>query len=164
MHLGIDPGLKGALALVDNSGQLLWTSALPVVTLKNGKHELDEGALKEKLLSAKGTADMLVMAHLEKVSAMPKQGVTSMFTFGCGWGMVRGLLCGLGIPYDLITPQAWQKLMLAGLPKGSELLVARRLWPGHSFIMEGCRVPHEGAVDAALIAEAGRRMWKGGGA
>ena len=163
MHLGIDPGLRGALALVsDSCGALQWASTMPIMAVGK-KHEIDERTLHERICFARDTAGGGLVAHVEKVGAMPKQGVTSMFSFGAGWGLVRGILCGLSIPYDLITPQQWQKTMLAGMPRGSELNVARRLWPTFSFVMPGGRKDHEGAVDAALIAEAGRRLWKGGG-
>ena len=79
-----------------------------------------------------------------------------MFKFGSGWGLVRGILAGRQIPYVLVRPQEWQKVMLAGYPKGSEYLVASRRWPSHDFrASERCRKPHDGMVDAALIAAYG---------
>jgi hypothetical protein len=89
---------------------------------------------------------------------MPHQGVVSMFTFGTGWGQVRGICTGLGIPYQLVRPQEWQREMLAGQPKGSEYLVASRLWPLTDWRSSARAVkPHSGLVDAALIAEYCRR-------
>ena len=162
MHLGIDPGLRGALALLDDRSRCVWVSPMPTLSRGGSKRDIDERALFDKLALAYEVSGAQLVAHVEKVGAMPKQGVSSTFTFGAGWGLVRGMLCGLSIPYDLITPQAWKKVMLAGMEKGSEAAVARRLWPTTCLIPPGCRVVHDGLVDAVLIAEAGRRLWKGG--
>ena len=57
-----------------------------------------------------------------------------------------------------VRPQEWQRVMLAGQPAGSEYLVAARLWPQAEWrVSERSRKPHGGLVDAALIAEYGRR-------
>jgi hypothetical protein len=64
--------------------------------------------------------------------------------------------------YERITPQTWQRVMIPGA-KGGEtksraLEVARRLWPGTDWrASDRCRTPHDGLIDAALIAEYGRR-------
>lgn len=102
------------------------------------------------------------MAYVEHVGSMPGQGVTSMFNFGMGWGLVRGILAGLGIPYELVRPQAWKKVMLAGMPKDSEYHVASRLWPTVNWKPTARHKNfHDGWVDAALISEFGRRRYGG---
>jgi crossover junction endodeoxyribonuclease RuvC len=105
-------------------------------------------------------------AYFEKVGARPGQGVRSMFTFGTGFGTLRGVLAALGIPYTEVPPQQWQKVLLAGIgkgdPKGAALLRAKQLWPALSFrATERSKVAHQGLVDAALIAEYGRRQQLG---
>jgi len=153
--LGIDPGLSGGLAW-ENLG-FLKLRTMPTVKVGKG-NQIDEQALIVMLKE-----DRPDHAWIELVHAMPKQGVCSMFTFGCGWGLVRGILAGMGIPYSLVSPQGWQKVMLAGQPRGSEYLVASRIWPGQDFrASERCKVQHEGLVDAALICEYGRRALAGG--
>ena len=52
---------------------------------------------------------MVHMACIEKVHAMPKQGVTSMFTFGYGYGGLRMALIAAGFPFQEVQPRAWQK-------------------------------------------------------
>lgn len=59
-------------------------------------------------------------ALLERVHAMPGQGVTSMFTFGANYGFWRGALQALGIPFREMTPQQWQKGLMLGKLKGPE--------------------------------------------
>ncbi len=89
---------------------------------------------------------------------MDSSGVVSMFTFGACWGLVRGICTGLGLSYELARPQEWQRALLAGQAEGSEYLVASRLWPQAEWRQsERSQKPHEGLVDAALIAEYGRR-------
>ena len=148
---GIDPGLDGGLAVIDVDGPR--PAVMPVATVGN-KREIDERALMSWFIEHRP-------AHIfiERVQAMPKQGVVSMFNFGVGWGIVRGICTGMGISYELVRPQEWQKVMLAGQPRGSNYLVASRLWPHVDFrVSERTSRPHGGLVDAALIAEYGRRQ------
>ena len=150
--VGIDPGLDGGLAALTPDG--LQLSVMP--TYQAGKRrELDELQIVSWLATY---ALQDAMVFIEAVHAMPKQGVRSMFTFGTGWGQLRGICAGLALPYELVRPQEWQRSMLLGQPTGSEYLVAARLWPQVNWrATERSRKPHEGLVDAALIAEYGRR-------
>ena len=66
--------------------------------------------------------DCLVL--LEQVSAMPGQGVSSMFTFGANYGGWIALLEGLRIPYVSVRPQKWQKYILGTFPKGESKIRA----------------------------------------
>jgi crossover junction endodeoxyribonuclease RuvC len=125
---------------------------MPVAETAKGR-EIDENRIVDLLAEFRPER-----VYVEKVHAMPKQGVCSMFTFGTGWGIIRGILAGRRIPYILVTPQQWQKVVLAGQTRGSEYLVASRLWPTHDFrASPRCKVAHSGMVDAALLAEYGRR-------
>lgn len=99
------------------------------------------------------------LVGLEDVHAMPGQGVVSMFTFGTGYGEIRGFLRGTQTPYRLIRPQAWQ----GGLPEHPEPKKRVRQWVEERFtespfIFEGRRVPHQGCMDAAGIADYLRRV------
>jgi crossover junction endodeoxyribonuclease RuvC len=159
LYIGIDPGLQGGLACLGAGFPLI-----PMPVCAGGKPTIDEAALRawleERLLGslADHSGEIRIRAAVEQVGARPGQGVCSMFTFGAGWGLVRGILCGLGIPYILVRPQEWQRVVLAGQPAGSEYAVASRLWPGQTWTAtERSRKPHSGMVDAALIAEWLRR-------
>jgi crossover junction endodeoxyribonuclease RuvC len=148
--MGIDPGLKGALVGLDSKGGLLWWRRMPVLN----KKEIDAISI-HRWLEGK------VRVCIEKVHAMPKQGVTSMFTFGMGYGMVRAAIEIACAPCHLVTPQRWQKVMLDGMDrsntKEAAVTKAVQLWPE-------LRVPlmikaNQGVADAALMAEYGRRLW-----
>ena len=156
VFVGIDPGLSGGLAALTPDGLQLRT--MPVA-MAGDRRFIDERALVDWLTEH---AIRGAQVFIESVHAMPKQGVVSMFTFGTGWGQVRGICAGLGLPYILVRPQEWQRVMLAGQPPGSEYLVASRLWPTADWrASERASKPHSGLVDAALIAEYGRRVHGG---
>jgi crossover junction endodeoxyribonuclease RuvC len=150
--LGCDPGISGGLAAIKSNG--LELAIMPVIRV-GSKCQIDEVALVAWMRSQ---AHLHPHVMIEAVHAMPGQGVVSMFSFGTSWGILRGICIGVGLSYELVRPQEWQKVMLAGQPKHSEYLVASRLWPHVDWrATERCRVPHSGLVDAALIAEYGRR-------
>ena len=98
-----------------------------------------------------GYPDNQIFAMLENVHSMPKQGVSSSFKFGQHFGFLRGILTAQGIPFELVTPQKWQKAM-GCLTKGDKNIskaAAQRLFPRikmtHAF------------ADSILIAEYARR-------
>ena len=153
LYCGIDPGKAGAWAVVNWDGSWVDGGLVPMI----GK-EYDERGMVRHLSFCLGRD-----AHfaIEKVGAMPGQGVTSMFSFGQGYGLWRGIVVGLGLSYELVRPQAWQKEMLAGLPRGkqtkeSAVQKAKQLWPEIPIN----RKKDWGLADAALIAEWLRRTRK----
>lgn len=145
IHIGIDPGLKGGIAyIIDGS---------PVATpMPTAGGEVDAGAVRTILADLMGPHPLRVA--IEKVSARPGQGVTSMFNFGTGYGMIRGVCAALGLPVTLVTPQRWKKEILKDLPHdkiGSIRYCASR-WPSLSLVLPRCRVPHDGMADSLAIA------------
>lgn len=157
--IGIDPGLNGALAIFGFAVTVIDAPRLDV-----GKGMLDVAAIAAWLRQQQ--PDLVVV---EKQQAMalwdkppcptcgrrPSQGVSSTFTTGYGFGLYVGALEGIGVRYAVVTPQAWQKELYAGMPgvgKERSLLAASRLWPG-------IKIPksRHGRADALLIAEFGRR-------
>ena len=90
-YIGIDPGKDGALALIMDK-------AVTIIPF-------DERGYEIALAHIKGSD---ARCCLERVGAMPGQGVTSMFKFGENFGFIRGLLQANGIPYELVTPQKWK--------------------------------------------------------
>lgn len=150
-YIGIDPGLSGAVAIIDSQAKL--TTLAPTPTVKIGKKKYyDIQAMKEILQTVNHLNPIIC---LEKVHAMPGQGVTSMFRFGEGYGIWLGLVNGLGIPYMEVHPRTWTKKMLrgiAGIGKERSYLKARQLWPEWK---PKFKYEHEYS-DALLLAEYGR--------
>lgn len=138
--IGIDPGKKGALALIRPE--------------ETSVCRFDREAYREMLLSV--SEDKCVCA-LEHVGAMPGQGVTSMFSFGENFGWIQGVLDAFQIPYELVRPQKWKKEFSVTADKNSSIAVCQRLFPNVNLIPPKCRVPHDGSAEALLLAEYARR-------
>ena len=96
--IGIDPGASGGIAW-QAIGSRDYTDATAIP-----KTESDVRALLSSLMER----DSSWLAYLEKVGATPQMGRTSAFTFGRIYGFLRGLLIGLAIPFEEVTPQRWQ--------------------------------------------------------
>ena len=90
------------------------------------------------------------LAILEKVGAMPNQGVSSMFQFGRGVGMYEGVLAALQIPITYVTPQAWQKEMNVRGGKDGSRARAAELYPAYASLF--AKKKDDGRADAALMA------------
>lgn len=102
-----------------------------------------------------------VKCLLEKVHAMPKQGVTSMFNFGENYGYIQGLLEANSIPYEFVTPQKWKKEFGVTSDKNTSIEVCKRLFPNVNLKRtERCRKYDDGFAEAVLIAEYCRRKLK----
>lgn len=153
MILGIDPGLHGAVALY-RSDKDFGVFDMPIFELvRNGKkkHELDPHTLHNLLLPYR-----LSTAWLERVSSMPGQGVSSVFSFGMSYGIVIGVLASLGIPYNFVSPQVWKKAMAVPAAKDAARARASQLLPLHTNKWN--LVKHDGRAEAALIALYGFRQ------
>jgi crossover junction endodeoxyribonuclease RuvC len=101
--VGIDPGASGAAAVLDaKTKKLLGCFEFAGLTL----HEY-----AYKLYKIKNKVRGRIKAIIENVHSMPKQGVSSSFKFGRRCGEQEGILVGLAIPYEFVTPQIWQRDM-----------------------------------------------------
>ena len=92
IYIGIDPGKNGGLAIL--SGENVQT------------FRYDRDTYRCVLSDMRGEKAVCCLEH---VSAMPGQGVTSMFHFGEGFGWLQGILEAYEIPYELVRPQKWKK-------------------------------------------------------
>jgi len=149
MILGIDPGLSGALAFLTR--ETLEIIDMPTVEVtRNGKAKREVSpALIADAIAGRGVKQ----AFMERVSAMPGQGVSSMFSFGRSTGVVEGVLAAYEIPTTLVTPQAWMKAMGLRAGKDGSRERAMQIWPPYSDLF--ARKKDNGRSDAALIARYG---------
>ena len=144
--ISIDPGMSGAIALhVD--GVLESVADMPVVTVMRGKTQ-------KRQVSAQGLATLIIdlkaeHAVIEKVAAMPGQGVSSMFSFGRSAGLVEGVLAALMIPITYVQPAVWTRAITRGVGKDASRHRAMELYPSHSA--QFSRVKDDGRADAVLI-------------
>jgi crossover junction endodeoxyribonuclease RuvC len=138
--LGIDPGYSGCVvSLHRETGEVDG-----LINLSETPHDIAE-FVRARALS-------IDKAYLEKVGAMPRQGVSSTFKFGTSYGFCLGLLTSLLVPFEEVTPAKWQQVMKcrSGGDKKITKAAAQRLFPR-------MKVTHKNA-DALLIAEYGRRV------
>lgn len=153
---GIDPGLSGAIAILDE--MTVRCVDAPTLAVKSGKKTRQHFDLQAMTRTLRDCSPDHVF--IESVHSMPAQGVASSFQFGMGFGMWQGILAAMGIPYTLVTPQRWKKAMLAdmGSEKSAARLRAGQLFP--SSAEQFARVKDDGRAEAALIAEYGRRVYQ----
>lgn len=150
LSVGIDPGQKGGMAYILDIGDETYERVLPYSD-ENLLNFAAEVRVYMKEVQATVTC-------LEKVGAMPGQGVTSMFTFGRGYGFIEGVLQALSIPYQLIPPQTWKKEFSLNTDKQKSIQVCKRLFPEISLLAsERCRKDHDGMAEAMLMAVYAKR-------
>lgn len=157
ISIGIDPGQTGAIAAI-NDGQVIALHDMPTSPRLHGKgQEVEGGQLATKLMDIRSTAGgKQVVASLEAVSAMPGQGGSSMFRFGESFGVVKGVLRALQIPYVLVTPQKWKKASgLIGKDKDASRTLAIQQHPEVADMLT--RKKDNGRADAICLAEYGTK-------
>ena len=145
IYIGIDPGKKGGIAILDENNSVC-------------AYPFSEEILVDTALALK-VSDKPIIAAVEKVGAMPHQGVKSMFTFGQGFGFIQGVLSALKIPFQLVPPQKWKKEFSLSSDKKQSVTVCKRLFPDLLLIPGGCRKENDGMAEAALIAEYAKRKF-----
>lgn len=147
LAIGIDPGKSGALAVIytDENNQPFRIKVVP----------FDEANYRDILATC---VDSRVVCCLEKVGAMPGQGVVSMFSFGRNLGFIEGLLQANKVPYQLVPPQTWKKEFCLTSDKQSSIDVCKKLFPHTSLLASPrSRKDNDGMAEALLMAEYARR-------
>lgn len=143
LFIGIDPGKKGGIAYIDTQNNI------------SGTMPYSDKDLIDLCMDAKHSE---AMCCLEKVGAMPGQGVVSMFSFGQSVGYIKGVLESFRIPYQEITPQKWKREFGLSSDKAVSAEVCRRLFPDICLLATPrCKKPHDGMAEALLMAEYARR-------
>jgi crossover junction endodeoxyribonuclease RuvC len=150
LTVGIDPGLTGAVALL-RGAELVEVVDMPVVRPKGSKPRVDAGELTRVLATWAP-----VEAVVERVGPAPGAGVSSMFRFGYGAGVIEGVLAGLGVKVVLVAPVVWKPAMRLGSDKDRARAEAQRLFPGHAG--QFVRVRDDGRAEAALLGLYGVRL------
>lgn len=158
---GIDPGQKGGWATIRANGDVEVFSMPPELS---SPMYFFAGYLNGLRMAA-GTEELHVF--IEKAQAMPKQGVSSMFTYGVHFGTLLGIIMAYRVKHTLVPPRTWASKIHAGTkagdPKHRTLEAVRRLFPAVDLLeTPRCKKPHSGKVDALAIAEYGRRVMMGG--
>lgn len=148
--IGIDPGATGAVCSLSSDGEVKFLDC-PVIKI-SGKTR------PNATLMAAGLKEFVTFnTHLiiENVHSMPKQGVASTFSFGVGFGIWLGAIAVLGLPMELVTPQAWKKAYGLCSDKEAARVKALQLFPGQANNLKLKK--HHGRAEALLLAEYLRR-------
>lgn len=143
--VGIDPGLTGALALLHEEG--LDVADMPVVDGRVNPYGLTE------ILVGWGAVDQVVV---ESQQAYPRQGVSSSFRTGVGYGAVLGVLAVLQRRLVHVTAGKWTNDLRVGSDKDAHRRRAMELFPEHASLF--ARKKDDGRADAVLIAAHAARM------
>lgn len=160
-HLGFDPGASGAVAAIETFGGTASVRSISVYSITSYIN-----VIKQSIDNACGKR--FCHAVVEDVHAMPKQGVTSMFSFGHNKGIIEGMLLMAGIDFSLVSPQTWKREFGLIFPKGTDKCVIKcaSIKMAHTLFPEAvlrptsrCRVDSDGMAEALLMAEYSRRYF-----
>ena len=106
--IGIDPGVSGAICIL-NDGKIIEIYEMPtMIDGKKNKKQVN-GAEITNIINKELVNEKDINVVIEHVSAMPGQGVTSMFNFGQSFGVLKGICAALKLPVHFIRPVKWKK-------------------------------------------------------
>lgn len=146
--IGLDPGSKSAaFAILTRAGAFIHADdAGDLTTPDNVRLFADH---LDGYIAGCGAASVV----LEQVHALPKQGVTSSFHFGQGYGALQGIVGAFGLPVTLVRPQVWKKALGLDADEKKSLALARQLYPDAAHLLK--RVKDHNKGDAILLSHWG---------
>ena len=144
--IGIDPGMSGAIAALDDAGQHLGTWDMPATT--DGKLNWVDAIALNTILWEITAATRPAQVVIERVGAMPKQGIASAFKFGVGFGSILATIEASRLPLHFVTPQKWKRALGLSSNKAASLHKARLLFPNAHLRY----AKNEGRAEALLLA------------
>ena len=150
--IGIDPGISGSICFLDN-GKILDVIEMPTMTdgKKNKKQVNGSQVYNEITKRIKKFEKNQIRVVIEHVSAMPGQGVTSMFNFGQSFGILKGICTAMQLPMYFVRPTKWKKYFnLLNSEKDASRTRAIEIFP--YFSSQLSRKKDSNKADAILIA------------
>ena len=150
--IGIDPGISGSICFFED-GKILEVIEMPVMTegKKNKKQVNGAQIYNEFLKRINKKKDDEVRVVIEQVSAMPGQGVTSMFNFGQSFGILKGICSAMQLPMFFVRPAKWKKYFnLINSQKDASRTRAIEIFP--YFSTQLSKKKDSNKADAILIA------------
>lgn len=158
--MGLDPGVSGGLSYLSVSTAL--STAMPVHHKDEKKRWGSPIDFHRVFLTLRDWSrqDKQSAAVIEHVHAMPKQGISSTFSFGSNYGGLLAVLQALSIPYVLVRPTVWKRKLLGDeltVGKHGAIAFVQNNYPAVSLMRSArCRVPHDGMADAICLASYGQ--------
>ena len=147
---GIDPGLSGAIAILEKK-KVLSLFDMPVMAEgKKNKKQLNSAQLVD-IIRENSIGDDEIVVVVEQVNAMHGQGVTSMFNFGQTFGAIKGVCAALNLPIFFVRPSKWKKYFeLINSSKDSSRTKVIEMYP--SLSSQLAKKKDVNKSDAILIA------------
>ena len=150
--IGIDPGISGSICFYQD-GKIIDVVEMPTMTegKKNKKQVNGSQIFNEILFRIKKLDKKDIKVIIEQVSAMPGQGVTSMFNFGQSFGILKGICSAMQLPMYFVRPAKWKKYFnLINSEKDASRTKAIEIFPYFSGQLS--RKKDSNKADAILIA------------
>ena len=150
--IGIDPGISGSICFFQD-GKIVDVIEMPTMTegKKNKKQVNGSQIFNEISEKIKKIDKKEVKVVIEQVSAMPGQGVTSMFNFGQSFGILKGICSAMQLPMYFVRPAKWKKYFnLINSEKDASRTRAIEIFP--YFSSQLSRKKDSNKADAILIA------------
>ena len=149
--IGIDPGISGSICFFED-GKIIEVIEMPVMTEgKKNKKQVNGAQIYNEFLKRINNKDDEIRVVIEQVSAMPGQGVTSMFNFGQSYGILKGICSAMQLPMFFVRPAKWKKYFnLINSQKDASRTRAIEIFP--YFSKELAKKKDSNKADAILIA------------
>ena len=150
--IGIDPGISGSICFFDN-GKILDVIEMPTMTEgKKNKRQVNGSQVYNEILKKTNQLDKKeIRVIIEQVSAMPGQGVTSMFNFGQSFGILKVVCSAMQLPMYFVRPAKWKKYFsLINSEKDASRTKAIEIFPYFSTNLS--KKKDSNKADAILIA------------
>ena len=149
--IGIDPGISGSICFFED-GKILDVIEMPVMTEgKKNKKQVNGAQIYNEFLKKINNKDDDIRVVIEQVSAMPGQGVTSMFNFGQSYGILKGICSAMQLPMFFVRPAKWKKYFnLINSQKDASRTRAIEIFP--YFSTQLSKKKDSNKADAILIA------------
>ena len=150
--IGIDPGISGSICFFED-GKILDVVEMPTMTEgKKNKRQVNGSQIYNEISKRINKIEkQKIRVVIEQVSAMPGQGVTSMFNFGQSFGILKGICSAMQIPMYFVRPAKWKKYFgLINSEKDASRTRAIEMFP--YFSSELSKKKDSNKADAILIA------------
>jgi len=149
--IGIDPGISGSICFFED-GKILEVIEMPVMTEgKKNKKQVNGAQIYNEFLKRINNKGDQTRVVIEQVSAMPGQGVTSMFNFGQSYGILKGICSAMQLPMFFVRPTKWKKYFnLINSQKDASRTRAIEIFP--YFSTQLSKKKDSNKADAILIA------------
>ena len=149
--IGIDPGISGSICFFKD-GRILEVIEMPVMTEgKKNKKQVNGAQIYNEFLKRINKKEDEIRVVIEQVSAMPGQGVTSMFNFGQSYGILKGICSAMQLPMYFVRPAKWKKYFnLINSQKDASRTRAIEIFP--YFSTQLSKKKDSNKADAILIA------------